>query len=90
MNVARIEGNLLATYGREGSGEKSLEECQEICKRTTGCHSIGFCPRDKCYLYDKIIIKGEPEKINTDCFTSYLSCSRNDDLFLSESLIYIS
>ena len=67
------EGNKIAEFGV--NGEKSLEECQEQCDKTTGCLSIGVCPRDKCYLYDKVITKGEPEKINVDCYTIYVSCT---------------
>ena len=74
-NRAKDEGNFITSFGSGGvTTQKALEECQNKCDLTHGCHSISVCPRDRCYLYDKIITKGEPEKIAEDCYTSYLMC----------------
>ena len=71
--LAKAEGNLIRKFGSHG--QKSLEECQAECDRIEGCNSIGVCPRDGCYLYDKKITPSEPTKTNVDCYTSYKSCS---------------
>jgi len=74
--LAKDEGNLIRKFGSHG--QKSLEECQAECDRIEGCNSIGVCPRDGCYLYDKKITPLEPTRTNVDCYTSYKSFSKDN------------
>ena len=58
-------------------GKETLEDCQAECDKTARCYSIGVCPSDGCYLYDKYITKGVEQKTNVNCYTSYIAYSRN-------------
>ena len=73
--MALEEVNLIKTFGERG--EKSLDECNKECDKTPRCLSIGVCPSDRCYLYAQYITKDIDQKPMFNCFTSYVSYSRN-------------
>ena len=78
--LAKVEGNRLKDSPFVNMPNKSLDElewCVKQCDKTNGCRSIGFCPYS-CYLYDKLIVEGEPRGEDKGCCTLYQSCSGNN------------
>merc|ERR1719193_2336970 len=74
--VARDEGNEVKYYGRgfvNGKGGffvNALEECEDACTETEGCHSFAYCGSKSCWLKDKVFNGDEATK-QKGCATYY-------------------
>ena len=66
--VAEDEGNQV----QDNVAHTELEDCKIMCEENPNCNSITWCPEDydRCYMYDKKIIKSTPTRYHGYC-TSY-------------------
>ena len=68
-NLAEHEGNSVGDYS-----EKTLEECQDLCKDNDGCNSFAFSS-GACHLKDKCIEVSEPQKFVEGWKTYFKDCN---------------
>ena len=54
--------------------EKTLEECQDLCKDNAGCNSFAFSS-GACHLKDKCIKASEPQKSVEGWKTYFKDCN---------------
>jgi len=69
-HVAIDEGNDVLYNGKGGFFVNMLQECEDACTETKGCHSFAYCENTSCWLKDKVFNGDEKTKYKR-CATYY-------------------
>ena len=71
--IASDEGNVVLYNGKNQNARMTLQQCEDACTQTDGCHSFAHCPRDynRCWLKDRILTGNEPTIYKYYCSTYF-------------------